>query len=91
METVTLELPTQAYADLQELAADKHSDPINVLVRLIEEARQQQAWLNDWKALQDQIQRDGGLNVGKTTDEIVAQMRQTRGEIWEAEYAHLYR
>ncbi len=39
--TVTIELPTQLYAQLQILATDEQSDPINMLVRLITLAMQQ--------------------------------------------------
>ncbi len=39
--TVTIELPTQLYVQLQTLATDEQSDPINMLVRLITLAVQQ--------------------------------------------------
>jgi len=39
----------------------------------------------------EQIRQDGGLQVGTTKDEVVERLRQTRREIFEAEYAHLYR
>ena len=39
-DTVTIELPTQLYTQLQELAADEQSDPIQVLVRLLTSAMQ---------------------------------------------------
>jgi hypothetical protein len=60
------------------------------LDRLLE-SEPKQGWQQKWEALCQQVHRDGGLQVGDTTEEIVEKMRQTRHEIFEAEYAHLYR
>ena len=40
-DTVTIELPAQFYAQLQTLAADEQTDPVEVLVHLITVAIQQ--------------------------------------------------
>jgi len=40
-DTVTIELPAQFYAQLQALAADEQTDPVEVLVHLITAAIQQ--------------------------------------------------
>jgi len=40
-DTVTIELPTQFYTELQALAADEQIDPIELLIHLIAVARQQ--------------------------------------------------
>ena len=39
--TVTIELPAQFYAQLQALAADEQTDPVEVLIHLIAVAIQQ--------------------------------------------------
>ena len=49
------------------------------------------SWREGWADLQASVAAHGGLNVGETTEEIVAHMRRIREEIFEAEYAHLYR
>ncbi len=41
--------------------------------------------------LQKQVADAGGLGFGDDPDAIVEQMRKTRQEIFEADYAHLYR
>jgi hypothetical protein len=46
--------------------------------------------VNDLAALRKQIAQDGGLKIGNTKEEVVERLRQTRREIFEAEYAHLY-
>ena len=54
-------------------------------------ASQRRDWLRDLTTLGEQIRQDGGLQVGATREEVVERLRQTRREIFEAEYAHLYR
>jgi hypothetical protein len=90
-EVVTLHLPTSLYDKLQELATEERSDPVSVITHLITSAYQHRGWLRDLAELREQIQRDGGLNVGSTKKEVVERLRQTRREIFETEYAHLYR
>ncbi len=48
-------------------------------------------WQEGLAQLQASIAAHGGLNVGETTEEIVEHMRRIRHEIFEEEYAHLYR
>jgi hypothetical protein len=90
--TMTIQLPADLYAELEALAQAEQTDPLTVLTELISGARQQRSLGQIWQELCDQVQRDGGLqNVGTTTEEIVEHMRKIREEIFEAEYAHLYR
>ena len=88
---VTIELPRQLYTDLESLAADDQTDPIDMIARLVALARERQSWRRDLAKLREQIQQDGGLHVGATKEEVVERLRQTRRQIFEAEYAHLYR
>jgi hypothetical protein len=89
--TVKLELPASLYADLQSLAENEEQDPVDVIAGLVETARHRRAWLRDVEALRAQVRNEGGLSVGATKEQVVARMRQTRREIFEAEYAHLHR
>ncbi|GEM_PF-651226 len=91
IDKITIQLPVDLYRELETLARAQQSDPIALLTELIREARQQRSLRQVWDELCDQVQRDGGLKIGNTTEEIVEQMRKTRQEIFEAEYAHLYR
>jgi len=88
METVTLELPSSLHTDLQALAAEQDGDLVAMLSLWV---RQRQNWLRELCELRDLIQREGGLAVGDTKEKVVEHMRKTRQEIFEAEYAHLYR
>jgi hypothetical protein len=91
METITIQIPSTVYVELEAIAAEEQSDPITVLTALIKNARYQRTFSQLWQELVEQVRRDGGLNVGATVDEIVDQMRTVREDIFEAEYAHLYR
>jgi hypothetical protein len=62
-----------------------------VIANLVTDATQQKNWLQDLNALCQQIKKDGGLQIGSTKEEVIDQLRQTREEIFETEYAHLYR
>ena len=90
-DVVTLQLPLSLYDKLQKLAAIERADPIEIITHLVDLAYQRQGWLSDLTALREQIRQEGGLPVGATKEEVVEQLRQTRREIFEAEYAHLYR
>ena len=54
-------------------------------------AHQRQSWLRELHELQELIREQGGLRIGTTKEEVIEKLRQTRREIFEAEYAHLYR
>jgi prevent-host-death family protein len=49
------------------------------------------SWAEGWAELQRLMKESGSPFANMTTDEIVEKMRETRREIFEAEYAHLYR
>jgi hypothetical protein len=88
--TVSLELPADLYDKLEELAENEQTTPLEVLNDLITLAHQQRGWLRDLMALRQQIKEEGGLQVGLTKEAVIARLRQTRREIFDAEYAHLY-
>ena len=64
---------------------------VEMLVRWITLARQRYAWIQGWKELGELVRQDDGLQIATTKEQVVEQMRKTRREIFEAEYAHLYR
>ena len=90
-KTMTLELPASLYADLESLAAEEQQNLVEVLAHLVKAAGRRRAWLSDVRALREQIRLDGSLDVGRTKEQVVEQLRQTRREIFETQYAHLYR
>ncbi len=89
--TIPLLLPPQLYADLEELALNAQVDPVEIITRLVANAQARQTWIRNLNALREEIRKEGELQVGRTKDEVVDTLRKTRREIFEAEYAHLYR
>jgi hypothetical protein len=90
-ELISLQLPTNLYEKLQTLATEEQTDPIGMLTQLVTDAYQQRSWLQDLASLRQQLQNEGSLACGSSKEEIIDRLRQTRQEIFEAEYAHLYR
>jgi predicted transcriptional regulator len=92
METklFALQIPEGLYERLQALAKNTNTDPISLLHAWVEQTNQQKKWLQDLKNLRQQIEDEGGELLDFTQDEVIAQLRQTRQEIFESEYAHLY-
>ena len=90
-DTITVELPAELFEQLQDLANLQQSDPVTVMAHLISVAHQRQSWLQNLAALRHDIQQSGGLSVGTSREALIERLRQTRHDLFEAEYAHLYR
>lgn len=90
-ELVTLQLPTDIYEKLQVLATEEHTNIAGAVAQLVTNTYQRRGWLRDLTALRQQIQDESGLHLSNKKEEIITRLRQTRQEIFEAEYAHLYR
>ena len=90
-ELVTLELPGNMHEQLQALATAEETDVVSYLEKLVTDAYQRERWLKTLDNLYQLIQARGGLQLGDTQEEINERLRQTRQEIFEEEYAHLYR
>lgn len=88
---VNLQLPAKLYEKLQRLANEKQTDPINIITQLVTEAEQRKDWLQDLRALRQQIKNEEESTIAVSKENIIAQLRQTRQEIFETEYEHLYR
>ena len=90
-DTVTLKLPAGLYAKLEELAAESDSTPIDEIATLIEDAKSRRAWLRALDDFSKEIQENDNRENVPDQEELIEQLRKTRREIFEAEYAHLYR
>lgn len=90
-ELITLELPANMHKQLQALATAEETDVVSYLEKLVTDAYQRERWLKTLDNLYQLIQARGGLQLGDTQEEINERLRQTRQEIFEEEYAHLYR
>ena len=89
--TVPLNLPADLYARLQQLASESDSAPADLIARLVEDAFNRRDWLRDLDELRAQINSDDNRETETNQEEFIEQLRKARREIFEAEYAHLYR
>ena len=90
-KTVTLNLPADLYARLQQLASESDTALADLIARLVETAFNRRDWLRDLDELRAQINRDDNRETEIPQEEFIEQLRKARREIFEAEYAHLYR
>ena len=88
---VTLNLPAGLSARLQELAAESDTTPTELIATLVEDAFKRRAWLRDLDELHEQVKGVDNRETKADQDEFIEQLRTARREIFEAEYAHLYR
>ncbi len=90
-KTVTLNLPADLYARLQQLASESDTIPTDLIARLVEDAFNRRDWLRDLDELREQIKCEDNRETESDQEEFIEQLRKTRRDIFEAEYAHLYR
>ena len=86
----SLREPAPAY-DMGALTNLKAEIVAEVMAELVVQKLEPLSWREGLALLQRQIAESGGLGFGDDADTIVEQMRRTRQEVWDAEYAHLYR
>lgn len=82
--------PSPVY-DSTDLNALKEEIAVDVAAHILQVIGPPLAWPEGLALLQKQVADAGGLGFGDDPDAIVEQMRKTRQEIFEADYAHLYR
>ena len=91
---ITWEVPEGLYRELlwaqEELAYPSPLDLISQAVqRRLAEIRRE-AWQREFRLLQQQVRATGGFGLGETKDEVIANLREIRRQIFEEEFAHLY-
>ncbi len=84
VKEITLTLPEELYREAQE-AGMLSSEYIENLLR---DALRFVTWENRVEEIQREIQKAGG--IGKTREEIIAELRNTRKRLWETEYSRRY-
>jgi len=80
VKEITLTLPEELYREAQE-AGMLSSEYIENLLR---DALRFVTWENRVEEIQREIQKAGG--IGKTREEIIAELRNTRKRLWETEF-----
>lgn len=92
---IVWEVPEPLYNELlnaqRELAFPQLVDIVTQAVQRYLAEIQREKWQQEFLAFQKQVRADGGFNLGTTKEEVIARLRQQRQEIFETDYAHLYR
>jgi metal-responsive CopG/Arc/MetJ family transcriptional regulator len=94
METkrITLTLPTNIYEELLEAKNEEEAHNVADFVRTaVVEKLARMRWQRNLEDLQREIREAGGLELRGSKEEVIERLRETRREIFETEYAHLYR
>lgn len=93
--SITWEIPENLYSEVvkaqEELAFPNLADFLSQAVQRYLAEIQQQTWQQEFRAFQKQVRTDGGFALGDTKEEVIEHLREQRKQIFEAEYAHLYR
>ena len=90
-KTRSIELPEIIYKRLEKLATIKEQDTVEYVISLISSAEAQLNWREALDLFYATTQKHGTPFDGMSKDEIAVKLRETRKEVFETEYAHLYR
>ncbi len=96
---ISFEVSEELYRKMREAQAAYAVPSLDEFARQaleekLERLERQQAYRRELEKLRQGIQEAGGLKalgLGETKEEIIESLRRTRQEIFEKEYAHLYR
>jgi hypothetical protein len=94
-QEIVWQVPESLYRELvwaqEELAYPSLLDFIAQAVQRRLAEVHYQAWQREFRQLQQDVRATGGFGLGETKDEVIANLREIRQQIFEQEYAHLYR
>ena len=93
METkrVTLTLPINVYEELLEAKKEESHSVADFVRTAVVEKLARMRWQHNLEDLRREIREAGGLKLRGSKEEVIERLRETRREIFETEYAHLYR
>lgn len=92
---ITWEVPENLYRELikvqHDLAYPQLGDLIAQAVQRYIAEVEAQSWQQEFRSLQKAVRQQGGFTLGTTKEEVITHLREQRQQLFEAEYAHLYR
>jgi hypothetical protein len=94
-QEIVWEVPENLYRELvwaqEELEYPNMIDFIGQAVQRRLAEIKYEKWQHDLRQLQKQIHASGGFGLGETKEEVINNLRKIRQQIFEEEYADLYR
>ena len=93
METkrVTLTLPINVYEEVLEAKGEEAPNVADFVRTAVLEKLARMRWQRNLEDLRQETREAGGLNLRGSKEAVIERLRETRREIFETEYAHLYR
>ena len=92
---IVWEIPEGLYGELmraqKELAYPNMISLVSQAVQRYLSEIKRDAWLGEFHNLQKLVRASGGLNIGETKEETISKLREQRRQIFEEDYADLYR
>ncbi|MBC8186019.1 hypothetical protein H8E88_33465 [candidate division KSB1 bacterium] len=74
----------------KELSFSSLKDMVSLAVqRYLAEIRHETWWI-DFRKLQQQVRTTGGFKLGQTKEELIANLREQRRQIFESDYENMY-
>jgi hypothetical protein len=85
-------LPADIYQEIASAKERQETGSIAGFIRqAVEEKVARMRWQRDLEELRSEIREAGGLKLQGSREEVIERLRETRRQIFETEYAHLYR
>ncbi|OQY29133.1 MAG: hypothetical protein B6244_04670 [Candidatus Cloacimonetes bacterium 4572_55] len=74
----------------KELSFPNLMDLVSQAVQRYMAEVQHETWWQEFRKLQQQVRASGGFQLGQTKEEIIANLREQRRQIFESDYANMY-
>ncbi|MCE7979745.1 MAG: hypothetical protein DYG89_01020 [Caldilinea sp. CFX5] len=92
---IVWDVPENLYQDLVKAQHDlAFQNPVDLIAQAVKRYLaeiEHQSWEQEFRTFQKQVRMAGGFRLGETKEEVINNLREQRRQIFEAEYAHLYR
>jgi hypothetical protein len=92
VKRISFTLPTELYEEVMRAKEESSALSLAQFIRqIVLEKLDERRWEHGLAELQREVRESGGLGLGGTKEEVIERLRETRRQIFETEYAHLYR
>lgn len=92
VKQISFTLSEELYEEVVKAKEESNALSLAQFIRqLILEKLDEWRWERNLAELQQEVRESGGLELGETKEEVIERLRETRRQIFETEYAHLYR
>jgi len=91
---VVLKVSDQMYAEMSQVKKEQSfrnlTDLISLAVQRYLADIQHEAWWNEFRRLQKEVRSSGIFKLNQTKENVIANLRKQRKQIFESDYANMY-